>query len=102
MANWKHEIKIAEPWQQCHAGEITNVEMAEIIVNQLLNLPPDEDGEINGIAEIFQELVDNNENSDAEFNSCMVELYDWGDSEWENPIIPDSISNKMCFINTFG
>jgi hypothetical protein len=110
MANWNKTLDISKEFSRAKSGEITNVELSRIIVEKLSNISYDIYGEeklneylnknLQDIIEIFQDIVDTEDNDVDSFDAALEVLYDFGDIAFGNSE-HFSEANRTMFIKTF-
>lgn len=82
MTEWRHTLDLSAPWQAYVDGEMSIQELASSVSKRLSGVKMRDDDlamERNDICEAFDDLAEDDDATEGEFNSLMVELYDFGD-----------------------
>jgi hypothetical protein len=115
MSNWIHTIDISESFQKCRDKEISIQSLCKVISEKLSKIvytprkDISEDLEwlnetIQDWANTFKELAESEETTIEDFDSCLGDLYDFGDTTIGNyhsfAMRSFAMASKALFIKT--
>jgi hypothetical protein len=102
MANWQRKLVLNPEWGQAQEHEISVQQLARSVATKLRALKPfkAEFDDINEgreeITENFEALAEDETATQANFNSALEDLFNWGDQRLDG----DWNGKKVCWIDT--